>query len=486
MTNDDQINKTGDIENPNKEEVVETLDGEEEIAAEAIEDEIIEEEILEDSDEESEEQESSISENFVTNIDWKELGLSEPMIQVLKEKGFQYPTEVQAKAIPVLLQKKDVVVYSSSGSGKKASFAIPMIESLAGRQELLGLVLAPHFETAAQIEGVFRIFGEPRSIVTKLVSGNEQDTQSLNGVNVVIATLDSLLSLIEKNLINLSSIEMVVIDELDRFFNNAITEPVTESAVNKVQEQLKVLFEKLQTRKQTVVITSLPTPRVLPIIEAYLKTPEEVKVGIATVDLEKAHQKLYFMQVSAKLRELKKIFDANQDASMIIFVRSKDSALRLTQKLISENICDTAMVHADLEEQNLNQVLSDYASKKYRALIVTDNVGKKLNFENTLFLINYDLPLQAEEYVARIGRISAPNGEKLKVVNFVTPYDERALNAIENILGIKLEEEFTEGCFIPDNYVPRNKNNKGRRYSNNRQRGGSSRGRSSNRYGRRR
>ena len=370
---------------------------------------------------------------------WDSLGLSQDALNLISAAGFKSPTPVQAESIPYVLAGHDLIASAQTGTGKTASFVLPMVERFAGREGTFGIILAPTRELAQQTQATLELFGTPRKVRSVVLIGGvnmRHDAIALNTYpQIIVATPGRLVDHLERGNIWLDYIEMVVLDEADRMLDMGFS------------DQLARIMRDVPAKRQTLLFSAtIPTP-VMNLANKILHSPKKVAIGkplsaSATVD-----QRLLWMDEGAKNRELRRLLK-EETGTIIVFTRSKDNATRVWRSLHSAGVYDATYIHSDRLQSHREQALAEFKEGKYRILIATDVAGRGIHVDGIAHVVNFDLPMDPEDYVHRIGRTG--RAEALgKATSFVTLRDIRTLKEVEKILGSEIRSDFTHD-FNPD------------------------------------
>ncbi|MGK5083216.1 DEAD/DEAH box helicase [Bdellovibrionota bacterium FG-1] len=359
---------------------------------------------------------------------WDFLGLSPQSLEVIAKAGYTKPTAVQVQGIPIALEGKDLIASAQTGTGKTATFVLPMIEAFVGRKGTFGLVLAPTREIAQQIDATIKVLGGPLGIESIVLIGGvnmRHDAIALQSYpQIIVATPGRLCDHLDRGNIWLDYIEIVVLDEADRMLDMGFS------------DQLARITSDLPRQRQTLLFSATITPTVRRLAEKILYQPQSVNIGKPLTAAISVEQRVLFVAEESKNRELHRIL-RKEPGSVIVFTRSKDGATRVWRSLHSAGFYDATYIHSDRLQSHREQALAEFKEGKYRILIATDVAARGLHIDDVSLVINYDLPMEAEDYVHRIGRTGRA-GATGRALTFVTPRDRRGLNDIERLLGREL------------------------------------------------
>ncbi len=361
-------------------------------------------------------------------MNWTDLGLSETTLETIAKAGYANPTPIQIESIPLAIAGNDLIASAQTGTGKTASFVLPMVERFAGREGTYGLILAPTREIAQQIQATIEIFGAPRNVRSiSLIGGIDmkKDAEAIQTYpQIIVATPGRLCDHLDRGHIWLDFIQIVVLDEADRMLDMGFS------------EQLARVLQDVPTTRQTMIFSATFPPPVEKLAQRNLRNPHRISIGRPTATLPTIEQRWLWMREDSKTRELHRLF-REEKGSMIVFVRSKDQAGRLWRSLHSAGVYDATVIHSDRSQANREQALAEFKEGKFRILIATDVMGRGIHVDNVAHVVNFDLPLEAEDYIHRIGR-TGRQGETGKATSFVTSYDRGLVSRIESMLKMKL------------------------------------------------
>lgn len=326
------------------------------------------------------------------------LGLEERLVKAVSELGFEEPTTIQEKAIPVLLSgTKDFVGLAQTGTGKTAAFGLPLLQLIDVEKKYpQALVVCPTRELCMQIVNEIELFKKHiRGVHVVAVYGGAsigaQIRDLKRGVQVVVATPGRLIDLIERKAINLEQIEYVVLDEADEMLNMGF------------QEDIEFILQNTPKRESTWLFSATMPPEIRKVSRRYMKEPVEVTVGkVNTGNVNIDHQ-FYVTQAQHRYETLKRLIDFNPGIYGIIFTRTKADAQEITEKLTREGY-DIDALHGDLTQQQRDKVMGQFRDKTLQLLIATDVAARGIDVQGITHVINYELPDDVEVYTHRSGR----------------------------------------------------------------------------------
>ncbi len=364
---------------------------------------------------------------------WDSLGLSQATLERIAEAGFAKPTPIQAGAIPLALEGEDIIGSAQTGTGKTASFVLPIVEKLAGKEGTYGLILAPTREIAQQIQQVLEYFGAPRGLRSIVLIGGidmKVDAQAINTYpQVIVATPGRLCDHLDRGNIWLDFIQIVVLDEADRMLDMGFS------------AQLDRIMSEVPESRQTLLFSATFPPSVERLARKILHNPKSVTVDKPQSTAGGVEQRLLWMKEEAKNRELLRLL-REEPGSIMVFTRSKDGATRVWRALHSAGVYDATYIHSDRLQSHREQALAEFKEGKFRILIATDVAARGIHVDQVAHVVNYDLPLEPENYVHRLGRTGRA-GATGKCTTFVTPRDRGLIRQIEKLIGKPIPAEYS-------------------------------------------
>ncbi len=356
---------------------------------------------------------------------WKSLGLSDDALLLIEKAGFLNPTPVQAETIPLAMAGRDIIASAQTGTGKTASFVLPMVERFASKSGTFGLILAPTREIAQQTQATLEIFGTPRGLTSIVLIGGVEmrlDEKAIQTYpQIIVATPGRLCDHLSRGNIWLDFIQVVVLDEADQMLNMGFA------------EQLSKIMEEVPTARQTMLFSATFPPLVEHLARRIMNQPHRVMIHAPTSRVSTIEQRVILLEEESKNQELNRIL-REEKGSIIVFTRSKDRATRVWRSLHSRGVYDATYIHSDRTQSDREQALADFKEGKFRILIATDVAGRGIHVDGIGHVVNFDLPLEPEDYIHRIGR-TGRQGASGKATSFVTARDQKLLQAIEKIIG---------------------------------------------------
>ena len=360
---------------------------------------------------------------------FKDYKLSKEIVTALDSLHYTKPTEVQSKVIPLALAKTDLVVKSQTGSGKTASYAIPICEAIDWLENKpQALVLTPTRELAVQVKEDFTNIGRLKRIKATAVYGKQpiaiQKTELKQKTHVVVGTPGRLMDHIERGTLVLDNIQYLVIDEADEMLNMGFI------------EQVEAIIKQVPQDRVTMLFSATLPEKVKDLALTYMKTPTDVEIKATGVTTDKIEHSLYVVEEDHKLSTLRNVTIVENPDSCIIFCRTKDRVDTLCEQLINFGYsCD--QIHGGMNQDARLEVMNDFKRGDFRYLIATDVAARGIDIDNITHVINYDLPLEKESYVHRTGRTGRA-GLQGKAITLVTPFEDRFLSEIEAYIGFEI------------------------------------------------
>ena len=397
------------------------------------------------------------------------LGLNQKINQALKENAYKNPTSIQEKVIPLILEKKDIMAKAQTGSGKTASFVLPILELFFNKHEekkektkakISTLVLTPTRELALQVSKAFTDFSKNFENKPKVVTviGGESLTQQLldiqKGCDIVVATTGRLLDILDKKQINLSNIEFFVLDEADKMLDLGFEVELEELLKSLPKNRQNLLFSATYPQKMLNIASKITTKALEVFIEDETQTVQTINQRVITVNKENR---------SALLRYL---IQNNDWEQILVFMANKRSCDNIAFKFRKYGL-NAESFHGDLLQDERNDTLEDFKNKKINILFSTDIAARGLHIDDISCVINFDLPRSPADYVHRIGRTGRA-GKSGDAISFIGLEDFEHFALIEKRCEIKLEKEQIKGFELIGEVIKKQKGNepiKGKRKS---------------------
>ena len=372
----------------------------------------------------------------MSHTEFKDMPLIEPLQHTLAEKGYAEPSPIQAQAIPLLLEGRDLLACAQTGTGKTAAFALPMLNRIATqgrkpfRRGVRNLILVPTRELAVQVTESFRTYGAHLDLKIAMIYGGVSQTPQTKdlyfGLDVLVATTGRLLDLIKQGHANLSGVECLVLDEADRMLAMGFI------------DDLREIVSDVPKERQTLLFSATMAKGVAKLAAGLLNNPEEIRIDPEGTTAEKINQSVLFVRLRDKpallLDLLHSQYFEKQEELCLIFTRTKRDARLIATHLNRDGIrSDT--IHGDRTQAAREDALRRFKLGETPVLVATDVAARGIDVKNIGLVINYDLPMDAENYVHRIGR-TARAGESGRAMSFCSEIDQDVsrFKAIERLI----------------------------------------------------
>jgi ATP-dependent RNA helicase RhlE len=382
------------------------------------------------------------------------LGLSPELLLAIKEQGYTTPSPIQAKAIPPILEGKDVLAAAQTGTGKTAAFTLPLLDILSkGRRaqarQARVLVLTPTRELAAQIVESVDNYGKHLSLRTAVVFGgvniNPQKTRLKQGVDVLVATPGRLLDLYQQGCVQFNDLEILVLDEADRMLDMGFI------------RDIKKILTFLPKQRQTLMFSATFSDSIRQLAKGIVKEPIEISVSPRNTTAETVKQLVYPVDKSKKSGLLAELIKGQKWTQVLVFTRTKHGANKLTLFLESKRIKATA-IHGNKSQGARTKALADFKAGAVTVLVATDIAARGLDIDQLPYVVNYELPNVPEDYVHRIGRTGRAHASG-QAVSLVCLDEFPYLSEIERLIKQIIPRDIIEG-FEPVHRLPASDLNK--------------------------
>lgn len=367
-------------------------------------------------------------------LSFQEFSISEVMIKALSKLNYHRPTDVQQQVIPLVLENKDVIVKSQTGSGKTAAFAIPICEKIEiERNNPQVLVLTPTRELCVQVKEDITNIGRLKRIRCAAVYGkipvDIQIRELKQRTHAVVGTPGRTLDHLERGTLVVDEIKYLVIDEADEMLNMGFI------------DQVAAVIDKLPMNRTTILLSATIPPEVEELCQRYLDNPIKVEVTPEQMTTEKIEHLYYEIEETEKNNLLNKLMIIENPDSCIIFCRTKENVEQLFLSLAQKNLsCDR--LHGGLTQNERFDVMNRFKRGSFIFLVATDVAARGIDVENVTHIINYDIPMEKESYVHRIGRTGRA-GREGKAITLVNPKEYKYLSEIEEYIGFKIAKTET-------------------------------------------
>lgn len=347
-------------------------------------------------------------------------------LDLLKYKG---ATDVQKEVLPKALENQDLVVKSQTGSGKTAAFAIPICEQIVWEEKLpQALILTPTRELAAQVREDFANIGRFKRIKAVAVYGKEpfakQKEELTQKTHVVVGTPGRVMDHIDRDTLVLDKIQYLIIDEADEMLNMGFIEDV------------EAIIRAIPSKRVTMVFSATLPKDVENLCHKYMEDPHNIEISPTGVTTSNIEHRMLQVKEEEKMSLLKNVTVIENPDSCIIFCRTKDQVDKVYEDLEESNYsCER--IHGGLDQEDRFAVMNGFKLGNFRYLVATDVAARGIDIDNVSLILNYDVPMEKESYVHRTGR-SGRAGNKGRAITFITPYEQKFLNAIERYIGFEI------------------------------------------------
>jgi ATP-dependent RNA helicase RhlE len=366
---------------------------------------------------------------------FEELKLVDPIVKALKDQNYNKPTEIQAQAIPLVLNGNDVLGSAQTGTGKTAAFAIPIIQQLLKEEinfqknrKISSLIITPTRELAIQIDENFKAYSKYTKLSCTVIFGGvsqHSQTRTLkNGVDVLIATPGRLLDLMNQGFISLNGIKYFVLDEADRMLDMGFI------------HDIKKIIAKLPRKRQSLFFSATMPQNILNLSQQILIQPKKVSVNPVSSAAETIQQFLYTTNKDSKKNLLLHILKDSKLDQVLLFSRTKHGANKIVKNLSRKNI-NCAAIHGDRNQNQRQKALKDFKEGNIRVLVATDIAARGIDISKLRYVINYDIPNESETYVHRIGRCGRA-GEEGIAISMCEPEENFYIRDIEKLIKQKI------------------------------------------------
>jgi len=386
---------------------------------------------------------------------FNQLGLSAELLRAIDEKGYRQATPIQQQAIPLILEGRDILAGAQTGTGKTAGFTLPLLQRLQlspdNRRSVRALILTPTRELAAQVGESVRDYGRYMPFRTAVIFGgvsiNTQFAKLRKGVDVIVATPGRLLDHMQQKTIDLSKIEILVLDEADRMLDMGF--------IRDIRRILKVM----PAERQNLLFSATFSNDIRRLAADLLNAPTEIQVATRNTTADRVRQIVHPVDRRRKRELLSHRIGAENWRQVLVFTRTKHGANRLAGQLTADGLKAVA-IHGNKSQAARTRALKDFKEGSVRVLVATDIAARGLDIERLPHVVNYELPHVPEDYVHRIGR-TARAGQEGHAVSLVCVDEHKLLSDIESLLKCEIEKEIIAG-YDPDPRIKAEPVQKGR------------------------
>lgn len=365
-------------------------------------------------------------------MQFEDLGLIDPLLKALKTEGYTQPTPIQQQAIPIILQRTDLLGCAQTGTGKTAAFALPILQLLHADpyynkepRSIKTLILTPTRELAIQIGESFAAYGKNLRLKhTVIFGGVSQGSQTIalrNGVDILIATPGRLLDLINQKFVHLHHLKIFVLDEADRMLDMGFIHDV------------KKVIVKIPEKRQTLFFSATMPQEIQKLANSILSEPKKVEVSPPSSTADTIEQAIYFVEKADKKKLLIYVLNDNSIRSALVFTRTKHGADKIVKDLVKAGI-STEAIHGNKSQTARQKALSMFKKGQLKALIATDIAARGIDIDDLAHVINYDLPNVPETYIHRIGRTGRAGASGI-ALSFCDEEEMDYLKDIQKLIG---------------------------------------------------
>ncbi|MGV6852188.1 MAG: DEAD/DEAH box helicase [bacterium] len=379
---------------------------------------------------------------------FSELGLAKPILRAVEEKGYSETTPIQEKGIPAVQAGHDVMAAAQTGTGKTASFTLPLLDKLAKGESapsnhVRALVLTPTRELAAQVAESVEAYGKYLPLRSTVVFGgvkiNPQMMRLRKGVDILVATPGRLMDLYSQNAVKFSTLEVLILDEADRMLDMGFI------------RDIKKIIALLPKQRQNLLFSATFSGDIRTLAQSLLNNPVQIDVSPRNTTAETVKQCVFEVDKSQKPALLSYLIGSNNWKQVLVFCRTKHGANRLVKRLIKDGI-EAAAIHGNKSQGARTRALAEFKSGEVRVLVATDIAARGIDIAQLPHVINFELPNVPEDYVHRIGRTGRAGSEG-EAISLVSADEVKLLADIENVIRQTLTREQEVG-FVPNHSVP--------------------------------
>ena len=373
---------------------------------------------------------------------FQDLGLNDNLLQAITDLGFTKPSEVQEKAIPILLESEtDLVALAQTGTGKTAAFGFPMLEKIdIDSRTTQGLILSPTRELCLQITNEMKLYGKYcKGLNVVAVYGGasitDQAREIKRGAQIIVATPGRMKDMIKRRLVDISKIQYSVLDEADEMLNMGFKEDITDILSHTPDDKNTWLFSATMPRE------------VATIAKKFMNNPQEITVGNKNESTSQVSHEYYLVNARDRYQALKRLSDANPDIFSVVFCRTKRDTQKVAENLIEDGY-NAGALHGDLSQNQRDMVMKSFRNKQIQMLVATDVAARGIDVDDITHVINYQLPDEPEIYTHRSGRTGRAGKTGISMV-IVSKSEVRKIKSIERIIKKQFEKkEIPDGADI--------------------------------------
>ena len=374
---------------------------------------------------------------FPISSSFSNLGLSAELLRAVAEQGYTEPTPIQVKAIPLVLERRDLMAGAQTGTGKTAGFALPILQLLAPRRinAPRTLILAPTRELAAQVAEAIRAYGKYVAVRTAAIFGGVSIIPQVkvlrSGVDVLVATPGRLLDHVQQRTVDLSHVEILVLDEADRMLDLGFI------------RDIRRILSLLPAKRQNLLFSATFSDEIQALAASFMHSPAIIQAAVRNAPSDLVAQVAHPVDSGRKRELLAHLITAGNWQQVLVFTRTKHGANRLAQQLVRDGI-EADAIHGNKSQSRRTRSLADFKRGAMRVLVATDIAARGLDIEELPHVVNFDMPHVPEDYVHRIGRTGRA-GSTGEAVSLVSPEDQSLMAGIERMLKRQVERKVIEG-----------------------------------------
>ncbi len=381
-------------------------------------------------------------------MSFEKLGLIKPLIGAIHELGYEHPTAIQKRAIPLVLAKEDIFATAQTGTGKTAAFALPLLQRLRNTEAtedraIRGVILSPTRELSLQIFEDIQNYSKHMHVeCTVLVGGKDLEAQQRalkKGIDIIIATPGRFLEHVEKGM-DISKVEIFVLDEADRMLDMGFG------------KEIRKIHPLLPKRHQSLLFSATYSDKVRKLSKLLLTKPTFIETSKKNSTVDTINQIAYMVDADKKAQLLAYIIGSRNYPQVLVFTKTKVSADFLVEELRKDGL-KCGIIHGDKTQAHRLRTLAQFKEGAIKVLVATDIASRGLDIEELPYVINYELPLVPEDYVHRVGRTGRA-GRDGEAISLLDVYEKYTIRDIERVIGMKIPKEVIEG-FEPDPTIRR-------------------------------
>jgi len=372
-------------------------------------------------------------------MSFMKIGLCDELVQGILATGYTAPTEIQAEAIPIVIAGKDMIGCAQTGTGKTAAFVLPILNRISAsskkKKKIRSLIVTPTRELAMQIDASVKGYGRFTRVKSLAVYGGSPIDKQIKfiktGVDVIAATPGRLIDLINRGVVDLSAVEVLVLDEADRMLDMGFI------------NDIKKIIAKTPKERQTLMFSATMPKEVITLTKTIQRSPKMIQIGITNNPIDTITQHMYPVAREQKMELLLYMMNRQQMFSVLIFSRTKRGADKICRKL-KQNDIKAEAIHSDRSMRQRLRALEGFKRGKYQVMVATDIAARGINVEGISHVFNYDVPGYAEDYLHRIGRTGRAEATG-DAITFVGHDEIGDIRKIERFIDRTFEDEYYEG-----------------------------------------